>query len=139
MMHILLVEDDPRMVRFMKRGLEAEHHTLQFARDLDECLMCLSTTQFDIVIVDVYLRHADGLEICQAVRHHGGSIPILLLTAHATCEAASRCPHPAITDCLAQPFAFDELLEKISTLVSGALAKSWAAWNGPDQHTTVTP
>ena len=115
-MHILVIEDDSRVADFLSRGLRAERHTVQLARNGMEGLSLARSSECDIILLDVMLPGMDGIELCQTLRGERRNTPVLMLSALATVEdrvSGLRC---GADDYLTKPFAFDELLARIDAL-----------------------
>ena len=112
-MRILLVEDDERIVQFMKRGLEAEAYQVDVALDGQIGLDLARTCPYDVIILDVYLPEKNGLEVCRVVREARLKIPILIMTAKDSPEIQKQGFLAGASDYLPKPFSFDVLLSKI--------------------------
>lgn len=112
-MRILLVEDDERIVHFMKRGLEAEEYQVDVALDGQKGIDLAKTRSYDMIILDVYLPEKNGLEVCKIVRNQRSTIPILMMTAKDSPEIQKQGFSAGANDYLAKPFSFDVLLTKI--------------------------
>lgn len=115
-MHILVVEDDSRVADFLSRGLRAERHTVQLAKNGIDGLALARSGDCNIILLDVMLPGMDGIEVCQTLRGERRNTPILMLTALSTVEdrvSGLRC---GADDYLTKPFAFDELLARIDAL-----------------------
>ena len=115
-MHILVIEDDSRVADFLSRGLRAERHTVQMAKNGIEGLALARSSECHIILLDVMLPGIDGIELCQTLRGERRNTPVLMLTALATVEdrvSGLRC---GADDYLTKPFSFDELLARIDAL-----------------------
>lgn len=115
-MQILVIEDDSRVADFLGRGLRAEAHIVQVARNGMDGLDLARSGDYGVILLDVMLPGMNGIELCQALRSEGYATPILMLTAMSTVEdrvAGLRC---GADDYLAKPFAFEELLARIEAL-----------------------
>src|SRR5215471_11382732 len=94
-MRVLVVEDEPRMTRLLKRGLEEEGHAVDVAGDGPEGLWLATENSYGAVVLDVMLPGFDGVELCRKLRAAGVWTPVLMLTARDTARtrrnpAASR-------------------------------------------------
>lgn len=115
-MNILVVEDEPLMADFLRRGLAAEGHFVTIATDGHEGHGYALGGEFDIVLLDIMLPGKSGLEVCEALRSAGVSTPILMLTAlDSVPDRISGLRHGA-DDYLIKPYAFDELLARIEAV-----------------------
>ena len=123
-MNVLLVEDDERIVEFVRRGLQAEGCQVDVARHgLEGILRARSATQ--VIILDLLLPDIDGREVCRRLRDAGITTPILMLTALDTLEDKVQGLRIGADDYLAKPFAFAELMARVQAL---------ARRNGRYQH-----
>ncbi len=115
-MRILIVEDDERIVGFIKRGLEAEQHEVVVALDGETGISLAETSPFDLVLLDVYLPRMNGLEVCRHLRARYAAIPIFVMTAMDLLEIKENVIPDRRTDYLQKPFSFEFLLSKINAL-----------------------
>ena len=74
-MRLLLVEDEPKLARFIQKGLSEEAFAVDVARDGEEALERAQRTAYDLVILDVMLPHMDGFAVCRALRATGSDMP----------------------------------------------------------------
>jgi DNA-binding response OmpR family regulator len=117
MARLLVVEDERKLLRSLKRGLDAEGHEVATAMTGDEGRACLAEGTYDAVILDWMLPGRDGLELLADLRGAGKRVPVLLLTARDTVEDRVRGLDHGADDYLVKPFAFAELLARIRALV----------------------
>lgn len=115
-MELLLVEDDERVSRFVRRGLEAEGYSVTAARDGASGLMRAQTENYDVVILDVMLPGLSGREVCRQLRETGVSTPVLMLTALDHTGDKVECLRGGADDYLTKPFDFEELLARLEAL-----------------------
>lgn len=115
-MNLLLIEDDDRIVDFLSRGLRAEGHKVQVARDGRSGLERAREAPWDVIILDLMLPEMDGREICRTLRVDKNETPILMLTALDGTEDIVRGLRLGADDYMAKPFAFEELLARLETL-----------------------
>lgn len=116
-MNILVVEDEPLVADFLVRGLSAEGHVVQVARDGAEGQGYALAGGFDIILLDVMLPVRSGLDVCEALRGAGVATPILMLTAlDAVADRVDGLRRGA-DDYVVKPYAFDELLARIDAVV----------------------
>ncbi len=116
-MKILLVEDEERLARTLKKGLELERFTVDIAHRGDEGYDLAATQEYDLIILDRMLPGMEGLAVCQALRKNHISTPILMLTAKSTTLDKVEGLDTGADDYLAKPFEFIELLARIRSLV----------------------
>ena len=116
-MDILLVEDDERIVQFLKRGLKTEGYRVEVAGTGREALDLAASVDFPLIILDRGLPDMNGREVCEKLRRLGVGTPILMLTAMDTVEDKVAGLRSGADDYLTKPFAFEELLARIETLL----------------------
>jgi two-component system, OmpR family, response regulator len=80
-MRVLVVEDETRMARLVKRGLEEEGHAVDVAADGPEGLWLATENRYAAIVLDVMLPGFDGFELCRRLRAAGVWVPVLMLTA----------------------------------------------------------
>jgi DNA-binding response OmpR family regulator len=115
-MRVLLVEDDQRLTRLIKRVLEEEHFSVDVAHDGETGLEFALRGVHDVAIVDWMLPGRDGPAICRAIRAARLPIAILLLTARGQLEDRVTGLDSGADDYLVKPFAFEELLARVRAL-----------------------
>ena len=116
-MNLLVVEDDPRVADFLQRGLRAEGYRVSLTSDGQAALAAIRTEIFSAVLLDVMLPGMNGIEVCQHLRADRNSVPILMLTAMGTVQDRVTGLRCGADDYLTKPFAFDELLARIESLM----------------------
>ena len=116
-MNLLVVEDDPRVADFLQRGLRAEGYRVSLASNGQAALAVVRAEVFSVVLLDVMLPGLNGIEVCQQLRADRNSVPILMLTAMGTVQDRVTGLRCGADDYLIKPFAFDELLARIESLM----------------------
>ena len=115
-MKILLVEDEPKVASFIKKGLEEQTYIVDLAYDGLMGKKLALSNEYDIIILDVILPSISGIELCKEIRKSNTSVPVLLLTALGTTEDKVIGLDAGADDYLTKPFKFMELLARIRAL-----------------------
>jgi two-component system, OmpR family, copper resistance phosphate regulon response regulator CusR len=115
-MRILVVEDEEKMAKALRKGLEAEQFSVNVAATGEEAFFLASTESYDLVILDWMLPQRDGLEVLAALRQKGVTVPVLMLTSKDTIRDRVHGLDAGADDYLVKPFAFPELLARIRAL-----------------------
>jgi two-component system response regulator MprA len=112
---ILIIEDDPAILKVLQRGLAYEGYTVDVATDGRSGLNLAHDHHPDLVILDWMLPGMDGLEVCRRLRLQGG-LPILMLTAKDTIQDRVQGLDAGADDYIVKPFNLDELTARIRAL-----------------------
>ena len=123
-MRILVVEDELKVARFLKKGLEAEGYEVETAADGKSGEKFARTEAYDLILLDVLLPKKDGFEILRDLRKDEIRTPILMLTARSTTEDIVGGLDQGADDYLTKPFAFTELLARIRSLMRRGSVKT---------------
>ena len=115
-MRILIVEDDRRLARQLKKGLDEHSHSASVALDGREGLEAARRGGFDVLVFDVMLPGLDGFSIVRELRGHKVTTPILLLTAKDAAEDVIEGLDAGADDYLTKPFSFRILLARLRAL-----------------------
>jgi two-component system, OmpR family, response regulator MprA len=115
-MQILIVEDDRRLARQLKKGLDELGHATSLAFEGTEGLEAARTGGFDVLVLDVMLPGLDGLSIVRRFRKQGGATPILLLTARDAPDDIITGLDAGADDYLTKPFSFKVLVARLRAL-----------------------
>jgi two-component system copper resistance phosphate regulon response regulator CusR len=116
-MRLLLVEDEPKTVTYLRQGLQENGFVVDVASRGDDGLHLARTTTYDLVILDVMLPGMDGWAIVQSMRREGQTTPVLFLTARDSVDDRVKGLELGADDYLVKPFAFSELLARIRSLL----------------------
>jgi len=116
-MKLLLIEDDPKIVSFVQKGLQEEGFVIDSARDGEDGLYLAQTHMYDLLIIDWMLPKRSGLDICQHLREQKMLTPILMLTANNSVEDRIAGLECGADDYLVKPFIFAELVARIKSLL----------------------
>jgi two-component system OmpR family response regulator len=114
---LLLVEDDLKLARTIRRGLESEGYSVDLAHTGDEALADTALHDYDGVILDLLLPGVDGNEVCRALRARDRWVPVLMLTALGDVQDRISGLDAGADDYLVKPFDFGELLARIRALL----------------------
>jgi heavy metal response regulator len=113
---VLVVEDEPKIAAFLKRGLEENAYAVDVARDGEEGLAWAQAFPYDLIILDIMLPKLDGVTLCRRLRAEGNRANILMLTAKDDIEDRVAGLDAGADDYLVKPFAFRELLARLRAL-----------------------
>ena len=113
MSRILIAEDEPRIVRFLAKGLQAEGHTTASAADGDEALHLALTGEFDLMLLDLGLPGRDGLDVLAEVRRRSLRLPVIVLTARSSTDDVVTGLDTGASDYVSKPFRLAELLARV--------------------------
>jgi len=113
---ILVVDDDPRVAAAVRRALAYEGYEVDVAEDGRRAMETARERLPDLVVLDVMLPELDGIEVCRRLRA-GSDVPILMLTARDAVADRVTGLDTGADDYLVKPFANEELLARIRTLL----------------------
>lgn len=116
-MHILVLEDDEKIARFVSRGLKEAGYAVDTAERAEQALPQLADGSYDAAVVDIMLPGMDGLELIEELRGRGVDTPILVLSAKRSVEDRVSGFTRGGDDYLTKPFSFSELLVRIQALI----------------------
>ncbi len=112
-LRILVVEDEAKVARALREGLEREKYEVVVAPTGEEGFFLVNAEEFDLVILDLMLPGRDGLQVLSTLRKRGLQTPVLILTARDAIEDRVRGLDSGADDYLVKPFAFPELLARV--------------------------
>ncbi len=116
-MRILVIEDEHKVARFIKKGLEAECYAVDIATDGQRGLELALAYDYDLLILDVMLPGVSGSDILTTVRQEKPHLPILILTARDALQEKIMHFERGCDDYLTKPFAFAELVMRVKALL----------------------
>ncbi len=114
---ILVVEDESKVARALREGLERQGHQVVIAPTGEEGFFLVNAEEFDLVILDLMLPGRDGLQVLSTLRKRGLQTPVLILTARDAIEDRVQGLDKGADDYLVKPFAFPELLARVRALL----------------------
>jgi two-component system, OmpR family, response regulator len=124
---LLVVEDDAKLARALRRGLEHEGYVVDVAETGEAALSRATDEDYAVVVLDVMLPDLDGFAVCEALRRRQRWVPVLMLTARSEVGDRIRGLDGGADDYLVKPFDFAELLARLRALVR----------RGPSPHQLV--
>ena len=123
-MRILVVEDDAQLNASLKTLLEEHGYACDAALDGDDGKHCALEYALDLAIIDIGLPGCSGLEIIEAVRASGSTLPVLLLTARDSWQDKVAGLEAGADDYLTKPFHQQELLARVNALLRRSAGKA---------------
>lgn len=115
-MRILVIEDDPTVGQFVKRGLEEQRWSVDLVDDGNEGERMATAGGYDLIVLDMRLPGKSGMEVLHDLRSRGFERPVLVLTAQDAVDAKVQALRAGADDYVTKPFAFEELLARVEAL-----------------------
>jgi DNA-binding response OmpR family regulator len=112
-MQILVIEDEPRILAFLSRGLQAEGFSVDGACDGPAGLARAVRGGYDLVVLDLLLPKLDGLAVLRALQRERPELPVVIVSARADLQTKLRGFGLGASDYISKPFSFDELLARV--------------------------
>ena len=116
-MKILIVEDEPKVASFLKKGLEENNYETEIAYDGLSGDKLSQQYKYDLFILDIIIPGISGLELCKRIKKLNPGIPVLMLTALGTTDDKIIGFDAGASDYLVKPFEFRELLARVKVLL----------------------
>jgi two-component system, OmpR family, copper resistance phosphate regulon response regulator CusR len=116
-MRILIAEDDEALAKFVRQGLEGEHHNVDVFADGEQARTAAVDVDYDVVVLDLNLPKLDGVSVLRHLRLKKPTLPVLVLTQRTRVEDRVQCLDTGADDYLAKPFSYSELSARIRALV----------------------
>src|SRR3954471_10881320 len=126
-MRVLVAEDHASLARSIANGLREEGFAIDLTGDGEEALQWSRVNPYDCIVLDVMMPGRDGWSVLQHIRRNGSNVPVLMLTARDGVEDRVKGLNLGADDYLIKPFAFEELVARVRSLVR----------RGHDQKSTV--
>mgnify|MGYP002777063203 CR=1 FL=1 len=123
-MRILVVEDDVQLADMLSEALLDRQYVVDVARDGETAWNFLETLEYDLVVLDVTLPKLDGVQLCQRLRQHNVTLPILMVTARDTIADKITGLDAGADDYVVKPFNLQELMARIRALLRRGLVSS---------------
>lgn len=134
---ILLVDDDPSLLRLLSLRLKAAGYTLEVVESAEAALACINAVQPRLVITDMRMEGMDGMALFQELQHQRPGIPVIILTAHGTIPDAVKATHAGVFSFLSKPFDSKELLEQIRKALALGGGSGQASTQGDDWRSGI--
>ena len=115
-MKILVIEDDPTVGEFVRRGFEEQRWQADLVANGAEGEQLAATQPYDLVVLDMRLPGRSGLDVLRSLRARGFERPVLVLTAQDAVDAKVETLRAGADDYVTKPFAFEELLARVEAL-----------------------
>ena len=128
MAHLLVVDDEPRIARFVSRALGSQGHAVETARTGEEALLMAADRDFALVILDLLLPGIDGHGVLRELLVRDSQARVLVLSAVGDVESRVQCLRAGAVDYLPKPFAVAELLARVDSRLADARAPAPARW-----------
>jgi len=112
-----VIEDEKKVAEFISNGLNEEGYAVDIAHDGDQGYFLATTNEYDAILLDIMLPKMDGITLCTSLRGEENHTPILMLTAKDAIKDKVRGLDAGADDYLTKPFAFEELLARIRSLL----------------------
>jgi DNA-binding response OmpR family regulator len=122
-MRLLVVEDFESLRKTLVKGLEEEGFAVDSSGDGEEALYMATTSDYDLIVLDLMLPSMNGMDILKKLRAKGKSCPVLILTAKETVQDKIEGLNTGADDYMVKPFDFDELLARVRSLIRRSYGK----------------
>ena len=116
-MHVLVVEDEPKLATFIQQGLVEESFVVDVVASGEAALERAGLMVYDVVVLDIMLPGIDGFEVCRQLRDAGSDVPILMLSARGMIDDRIKGLETGADDYLIKPFALTELAARLRALL----------------------
>lgn len=110
---ILIIEDDKKIISFLKKSLEDESYIVDYSLEPEEGMYLAKINEYDLILLDVMLPKKDGIEVCKELREVNIQIPIIMLTAVDETNKKVQSLDYGANDYIVKPFSLAELLARV--------------------------
>lgn len=125
-MKILVIEDEPKVASFIKRGLEELSFKVDVAYDSFIGEKLATTRKYDVILLDIIIPGKNGIDLCRQLKSQHPEVPVLMLTALGTTEDKVSGFEAGADDYLLKPFEFAELVVRIKALTRRSKAGNFS-------------
>ena len=115
-MRVLIAEDELELAKGLKFLLEKNKFSVDIVYDGEAALACFEAGEYDVIVLDIMMPKADGMEVLKAIRRTGAKVPILMLTAKGEVEDRVAGLEAGADDYLPKPFATREFIARVKAL-----------------------
>lgn len=116
-MRVLVVEDEPKLLRLLERGFETQGYSVDTAPNGTDAIWLASEWDYDVVVLDIQIPGPDGIQVARELRKRGRWAPILFLTVRDDIADRVEGLDAGGDDYLTKPFAFEELFARVRALI----------------------
>ena len=128
MTRLLVVDDEPRITRFVSRALTSHGYTVDTAVSGEDALQLAARTDYALIILDLLLPGVDGYEVLAELLAANAQARVLVLSAVGDVHSRVQCLRMGAVDYLAKPFAVAELLARVDARLPAAPVEAASAW-----------
>ena len=124
MANLLIVDDEKSICAMLEIAFRSQGHRVESATSVDAALRKLETSPYDLLISDIKMPNATGLDLLTKVRETNAEMPVILITAHGTQQVCDEAKKLGAIGALAKPFHPSEILRLIDTHLHGPIPDS---------------